>query len=248
MYAKVFAQIFDSSLREKWQAWVTFVALLVLADENDDVDMTLEALTARTGLPGSVVSEGIAWLEKPDPFSRSPESEGRRIIRLDDHRSWGWHIVNRRKYRSIRDNTERREYFRIHKQQQRACPPESTNVHPSPPHKDVDVDKDKNQSIARPAVSLRFIEFWEAYPRKVSKALALKKWLKLNADSDPLFSAIMAGLVRAKEAWAASGTETQFLPHPATWLNQERWNDEIQPQETDDDGWAVTYRPPGRPQ
>jgi hypothetical protein len=134
MYAKVFAQIFDSSLREKWQAWVVFMALLVLADENDDVDMTPEALAARTGLPGSIVSEGLAWLEKPDPFSRSPECEGRRIIRLDDHRAWGWHIVNRRKYRAIRDNRERRDYFREQKQKQRECPPMSTAVHQRQPH------------------------------------------------------------------------------------------------------------------
>jgi hypothetical protein len=141
MYAKVFEQIFDSSLRDKWQAWVVFVALLVLADENDEVDMTVEALKARTGLPGTIVPEGLAFLEAPDEFSRSPEYEGRRIVRLDDHRPWGWKIVNRDKYKRIRDQSERRDYFREQKRTKRreqyeakhGCPPPSTSVNQRPP-------------------------------------------------------------------------------------------------------------------
>lgn len=134
MYAKVYAQMFDSSLREKWQAWVTFVALLALADDRDEVDMTVPALMARTGLPGSIVSEGIEWLEKPDEHSRTPDEGGRRIVRLDEHRPWGWRIVNRGKYKRLRDNDARRDYFRDQKRIQRTpCPPLSTTVHPCPP-------------------------------------------------------------------------------------------------------------------
>jgi hypothetical protein len=141
MYAKVFSQIFDSSLRDKWQAWVVFVALLVLADENDEVDMTVEALKARTGLPGTIVPEGLAFLEAPDEHSRSPEYEGRRIVRLDEHRPWGWKIVNRGKYKRIRDQSERRDYFREQKRKERqkeyeaqhGCPPQSTTVHQCQP-------------------------------------------------------------------------------------------------------------------
>lgn len=140
MYAKVYSQLFDSSLRDKWQGWVTFVALLVLADANDEVDMTLLALASRTGLPGAVVEEGIRILEQPDIHSRTPDEEGRRIVRLDDHRPWGWRIVNRGKYKRLRDNESRREYFREQKKAKRAgtplsttCPPVSTTVHPCPP-------------------------------------------------------------------------------------------------------------------
>ena len=137
MYAKVYAQMFDSSLREKWQAWVTFVALLALADDRDEVDMTVAALMARTGLPGSIVSEGIEWLERPDEHSRTPDEEGRRIVRLDEHRPWGWRIVNRGKYKRLRDNDARRDYFRDQKRVKRGvstpCPPLSTTVHPCPP-------------------------------------------------------------------------------------------------------------------
>jgi hypothetical protein len=36
---------------------------------------------------------------------------------------------------------------------------------------------------------------------------------------------ILAGLERAKLGWR--DTEPEFVPHPATWLNQERWLDEL---------------------
>jgi hypothetical protein len=161
MYAKVFAQMFDSSLREKWQAWVTFVALLALADANDEVDMTIEALRARTGLPGTIIPEGIAFLEAPDEHSRSPEEGGRRIVRLDEHRPWGWRIVNRGKYKVIRDNAERRDYFREQKRAKRAaCPPMSTAVHPCPPQavgsRQETRDKETKPTPARAPRSPRF--------------------------------------------------------------------------------------------
>lgn len=112
MYGVIHDSIFKSSLRDSWQALVTFVAMITLADEHDDVDMTLNALAGATGLPLGVLKEGIEILEKPDPNSRSKREEGRRITRLDEHRPWGWHIVNRDFYKRMRDREERRAYQR----------------------------------------------------------------------------------------------------------------------------------------
>ncbi|SER53994.1 Pyocin large subunit-like protein [Pseudomonas soli] len=71
-----------------------------------------------------------------------------------------------------------------------------------------------------------FVRFWKLYPRKVGKANAEKAWSKLKVDAD-LFER-MAG---ALAAWAASPDWTkdggQFIPHPATWLNGKRWEDEM---------------------
>jgi len=36
----------------------------------------------------------------------------------------------------------------------------------------------------------------------------------------------MAGLAVHAEQWTRCGTERQFIPHPASWLNADRWNDE----------------------
>jgi hypothetical protein len=92
--------------------------------------MTPEAIAARCGYPLEIVVRGIAELEKPDPRSRTPDEDGRRIIPLEAERNWGWKITNYEKYEKIRSAEERREYFRLKKQEQRAKVKElSTPVH-----------------------------------------------------------------------------------------------------------------------
>ena len=70
-----------------------------------------------------------------------------------------------------------------------------------------------------------FAEFWSAYPRKDSKAKAKASWDKLKPDKK-LFSRIMAALEQHKRSdqWSRDGG--QYIPYPATWLNQRRWEDE----------------------
>jgi len=238
MYAKVYAQIFDSSLRDKWQAWVVFVAMLALADADDELDMTLEALAARTGLPGSIVSEGVAWLEKPDPFSRSPEAEGRRIVRLDDHRAWGWKIVNRAKYKRLRDNTERREYFRVQKQAKRAdvhhSPPVSTFVHQCPPQAvcsmQLGIESEPLPKSERPKKQPKedpegFQRFWDAYKnsfgRRTEKPAAAAEWKRQRCED--IADQVLQALERYKQTreWAEG-----FMPYPARWLKRRLWDDD----------------------
>jgi hypothetical protein len=74
----------------------------------------------------------------------------------------------------------------------------------------------------------RFSVFWDEYPNKKGKALAEASWTKLNPD-DPLFDLILSRLQTAKRSrdWLKDGGE--FIPMPSTWLNQRRWEDELQP-------------------
>jgi uncharacterized protein YdaU (DUF1376 family) len=71
-----------------------------------------------------------------------------------------------------------------------------------------------------------FNSFWESYPNKKAKPVALKAWKKLNPDIE-LITTIMSALEKQKgtEQWKKDGG--QFIPHPATWLNQRRWEDKI---------------------
>ena len=108
MYAKVFAQIFDSSIADDFHLRHFFMDLLVLADPNGCVDMTPTAIAARTRIPLEQVTTMLAKLEQPDRESRTPDADGRRIERLDDHRSWGWHIINYNRFREIASEEQRR--------------------------------------------------------------------------------------------------------------------------------------------
>jgi hypothetical protein len=112
MFAKVFGQIFDSSIAEDYNCRRMFMDLLVLADSTGAVDMTPEAISRRTNVPQPEVEKYIAELCQPDARSRSDLHEGKRLIPLDDRREWGWMIVNYQHYRAIKDEEARRTYFR----------------------------------------------------------------------------------------------------------------------------------------
>jgi len=128
MYAKVFAQIFDSSIADDFRLRHFFMDLLVLADMNGVVDMTPTAIAARTRIPLDDVLAMLAKLEQPDAESRTPDADGRRIERLDEHRTWGWHIINYSRFREIASEEQRREKtrervatFRLKRQQKPPC-------------------------------------------------------------------------------------------------------------------------------
>jgi hypothetical protein len=68
-----------------------------------------------------------------------------------------------------------------------------------------------------------FTAFWSAYPRKVAKPAALKAWR--SAKDRPSLADLLAALDRHKgsEQWQAA----RFIPHPATWINGQRWDDQL---------------------
>ncbi len=66
-------------------------------------------------------------------------------------------------------------------------------------------------------------KFWEAYPRKVARAAAMKK-LDIVKRSGVKFADIIGGVERYARSVAA--VEMQFIMHPATWIFQKRWTDE----------------------
>jgi hypothetical protein len=119
MFVKIFSQIFDSSVANDYQVRHTLMDLLALADPTGRVDMTMESIQARTRIPMDILVSSMSALSSPDPQSRSPEYDGRRIVLLDSHRNWGWQIVNYLTYRNMKDEDARRDQNRINQQRHR---------------------------------------------------------------------------------------------------------------------------------
>lgn len=70
-----------------------------------------------------------------------------------------------------------------------------------------------------------FADFWRAYPRKVGKEAAWKSWQRVKPDGVLVTRMLYTlGWQRQQADWLKDGG--QFIPHPATWLNQGRWQDE----------------------
>lgn len=82
-----------------------------------------------------------------------------------------------------------------------------------------------------------FSEFWDAYPLKKGKAAAERKYAAICKTPDR-HAEIMAGL--SAQLSELRSREPRFIPHPTTWLNQGRWEDEqppLQPSVFDDAGY-----------
>lgn len=78
-----------------------------------------------------------------------------------------------------------------------------------------------------------FVAFWKAYPRKVDKGHARAAWVKAVKRADP--QAIVAAAERFRDNPMRQARGTEYTPHPTTWLNGERWNDEA--ATSNDDHW-----------
>jgi len=108
VYGKIFNSMYDGTLVANWEALITFQQMIVLADDVGVIDMTPHALSNRTGIPIEIIEKGLELLESDDPHSRSPAQNGRRIERLDNHRPWGWKIVNYMHYRQLASHEEKK--------------------------------------------------------------------------------------------------------------------------------------------
>ena len=65
-----------------------------------------------------------------------------------------------------------------------------------------------------------FLDFWNAYGKKVEKEKCLKKWMSLTYDEYQL-------ALDKVDLYVASTPDVQFRKNPLTWLNGKCWNDEI---------------------
>lgn len=92
--------------------------------------------------------------------------------------------------------------------------------------KEKDNDKDEEITAASPptrAKSSDFDLFWRAYPKKVGKEAARKAFSRVKAPLESLLTAIERQ--KCGNQWTTENG--RFIPNPATWLNQGRWEDEV---------------------
>lgn len=156
MYCKVFASLYQGTLRGHSDEILVFTNLLAHSDKDGYVDKHFRAISEETGIDIERVKLAIINLESPDAESRSPEAEGARIVRLDEHRIWGWRIVNYVKYRALRNMDDRREQNRIAQEKWRRKQVSNSNenkprsaevshCHAQSAHADADADADADK-------------------------------------------------------------------------------------------------------
>lgn len=84
----------------------------------------------------------------------------------------------------------------------------------------------------------RWQRFWAAYPRHEGTGAARKAFGRIKPD-DALLSVMLASLEAAKQTEQWRRDNGQFIPHASTWLNQQRWEDEVSASVTGPEGIAL---------
>ena len=218
MYGKIFSSMFDGSLYGKWQAIVTFQQMIVLADQDGTIDISSEALSARTSIPLDIIKAGIAILEAPDEHSRSPDESGRRIVLVDPARGWGWQIVNYAHYRAIRTAEDRREYNRKYWHKRKKTQPDSTVTQLTQPIAEADTE-------ARTTLSGEARRILEFLNEKTGR-----KYQPVKANMDKILARFKEGytskqlrqiIARKCSEWGPDEKMNVYL-RPATLFNREK--------------------------
>jgi hypothetical protein len=267
-YVKLWASILQSSIWSQSLATrVVWITMIAMADEHGFVGASVDGIARMANVTTEEAKQAITEFLAPDPYSRNQENEGRRICVVPR----GWHVLNHKHFRDMRDKEARRAYERLRKAEQRArkrpghvpdtggthrdgmgqpetnseCPAMSAHAEASeeasvlpvgstlssdpppavPPASGGELVPTGNplgthwEPTGFPKEPEGFDAFWNAYGRKEGRKAAVRAWGKLSI-------AKRAEVMGALPRFLSQHPEVRFRPHPATFLNGERWLDE----------------------
>lgn len=205
-WCPIFPAITESSVwRLPAHVFKSWIAILTHKDHETHIWRGNEyTLADMVKISEPEAKEALLALSSPDPRSLTRDHEGRRILSDDGEH---WFVVNGEKYQSMIRREIERENARLRTQKWRAG---------------------KKKVLDAPDDN-RFDEFWSAYPRKVAREKAKTAWKQVKKDEIGKILEDIS-LRRVTEDWTKEGGK--YIPHPTTYLNGKRWNDERTPSAT----------------
>lgn len=85
--------------------------------------------------------------------------------------------------------------------------------------------KESVKRIKDVGYSETFEKFWTVYPEKIGKGKAYESWKKLSTEEQD--KSVVQIKLQVENNHFRNKSGVDYVPHPATWLNQKRWEDEI---------------------
>jgi hypothetical protein len=223
-FTKLFSTIIHSTVwRTDMHVKVVWVTLLAMADRNGRVWASVPGLADAARVSLKQCTEALDVLLSPDEWSRTKTDEGRRIKEIDG----GWELLNYLKYREMRDEEERRFQTRQAVARHREKKAAVSQGKPRKPMKaQAEAEAEADPKKDSHASALGFEDFWARYPKKRAKDKARQAWNKRKMTPEDVEAILSALDLQVKSIdWLKEGG--QFIPYPATYINQGRWTDEL---------------------
>ena len=224
-FTKLVPEIIQSSIwNEPPEIRCVWIAMIAMKDQDGNLRGNYQTIARMANVSLDWADKALQKFQSPDPYSNNTVNEGRRIEAIPG----GWHVVSHELYRAkdYREfEAERKKKYRENKAMSGTCPGHV-------PDSSVSVSVSASDSASKREVkegekeSDGFDDFWEVYPRKVSKGAARKAW-KQTHKTRPSID-IVVGAVKAQLEsvdWKRDGGK--FIQYPATWLRAEKWTDEV---------------------
>ncbi len=217
-FVKLDCGIIHSSLwAEDSDTKICWITLLLLADATGFVRAAASAIAREAGIPAEVARRALDLFQGPDDESRTPDNQGKRVEKVDG----GYRVLNYEKYRE-RDytNAERQKRWRKSQKSNVTGVTQPLPVTPRNTCRSRVQKQSKKESASKSRGDCE--EIYEAYPRKVAKPEALRaiqKAINRGTSASTL-------LACTKLFAVTTDLDVRFIPHPATWFNQERFNDD----------------------
>lgn len=209
--------------------------MLAMADHAGRVHGSIPGLAHIARVPLDDCETALHTFLSPDPYSRTPDFEGRRIEVIDG----GWRLLNYAKHRALVDaesvKASKRAYINDRRAKERAEGVEKVervDIGRTPyTQEEEEAEADKSRATAKATVrrveqrakpASRFEDFWTVYPNKQGKQKARERWDRDKLDG--LADSIIAHVHLMTEH--DDGWRRGYAPMGSTYLNQARWTDE----------------------
>lgn len=230
-YTPIFSTMLEGTLHGRWPHTGVWACLLSMVDYRGEIDKHPRLIASAIGLPLHELLNCIKDFVSPDPDSRSPENEGRRLELIDPSRDWGWRVVNIQKYRAraagMRQVEDGRNATKVKKYRDKHKTPADTSRHQQTPHsysyKDSDSykDKEKTAEAQAPIVGLdldswnRWVEYRKNSGKPIKAASIAAAQRKLAS-----FGSIQSAVV---EESIANGYQGLFPPKANGHAKVSKW-------------------------
>jgi hypothetical protein len=248
MYGKIFASMYEGSMVGSGPVvFAVWGYCIAKADTDGTVLLNPAVLAPVIGTSRTDIETAIRYLTEPDPHSKNPDHEGRRLIHQSGHLFF---VVSHEIYRAMKNNEDRRKYMREYMREVRASKDvnslqvnsELTKVNPASASANTSTSAQEGGCKGETKATIKddlyradFEEAWKTYPDKSGKTKALEAYRKHRADGDKQ-SDILAGIERYRLYVTAKRANGQDLGwrNGQTFFNQANWRDE----------WVVAALPP----
>lgn len=184
-------------------------------------EIGLSQLVAMTGLDKGNLSKTVRELESAKVLNRSAGVHGYSLGINKKHKQW--ELLNQQPQLSKRQLLSNQQQYGCQNDNERVVESTTSGLSEQQPQNTSLKKTQKTTSKDMRSFRDRFEVFWDAYPKKKSKDAAEKALAKRKPD-EQLFADIMLGLERAKTS--VEWLDKQFIPYPASWLNDGGWMDE----------------------